>query len=124
MRLVRFSCVAVISVALSGCNPFSALSCSPNGCPKAEDGKGRLQPVIDALAAYSTAEGEYPDSVDVLTPSYLAELPRKPDWGPDAWWSYRRSEHGYSLRFDYGGPGFNSCFYSPTSSSWNCYGRY
>ncbi len=124
---MRFFCfgLAVASVTLAGCNPFFLFHCSPYGCAKAEDGRTRLQPVVDAIVAYSNAEGAYPDSVAVLVPSYLRELPDQPEWaGHEEWWSYERTDSGFTVDFRYFGPGVNWCFWNSSNAKWQCGGYY
>ncbi len=49
---------------------------------KMADAKIRFGPVITALEQYRNDRGEYPDSLDNLTPTYLSDIPNCP---------YRRS---------------------------------
>ncbi len=58
------------------------------------DAKKRFGPVITALEQYRNDRGEYPDSLNNLTPTYLSEIPNCP-WRR----SYRRHPDGSYYHF-------------------------
>ncbi|HLT47447.1 MAG TPA: hypothetical protein VK002_09490 [Rubricoccaceae bacterium] len=108
------------------CVPFTNC-CKPDTCPQAQDGRARLQPVVEAVVAYRTAEGAYPDSVAALIPAYLPALPARPAWvSPEraAWWSYARTADGFTVEFTYYGPGSNWCRWASDAGAWRCGGHF
>lgn len=119
--------IAVGLLWLGGCNPFMLFHCSPYGCAKAEDGRSRLQPVIDAALAYAEDRDAYPERADALVPDYLAQRPERPDWAPPEagdWWWYERTATGFTVGFVYFGPGVNVCSWTLEAATWRCGGHY
>lgn len=122
-----FAFAGVLALLLGGCCLPFGNCCKPAECPQAQDGRARLQPVVDAVLAYHAAEGGYPDSAAALIPAYLARLPERPDWvspGREAWWSYARTPAGFAVEFAYYGPGANRCRWASEAGAWRCSGHY
>jgi hypothetical protein len=82
-------------------------------------------PVIAALGQYRQQHGEYPDSLTALVPAFLnpAALSSLHMEGNGSL-TYVRDSAGYSLRFQYYGPGVNHCTYRPRISEWQCGGYF
>jgi hypothetical protein len=92
----------------------------PGEGPRAEAGYAACAPIIAALEQYHQANGAYPETLDVLAPQYLGQVPGSIEAQPIV---YRLTEASYSLEFSYVGPGMNHCSYSP-EAGWDCYGYY
>jgi hypothetical protein len=85
----------------------------------------KTAPVITALDAYYAQHGEYPDSLGSLVPSYLsAGALSATRIDPNGTLSYARDTSGYTLRFEYHGPGVNHCTYGPGVREWSCSGYF
>jgi len=87
--------------------------------------RSRAAPVIGGLERYRAEHGEYPAALGVLSGRYVATgtLPLAP---ADTTYPvrYQRDSAGYSLSFQYTGPGMNVCEYRPTVARWRCSGYY
>ena len=90
---------------------------TPGHGEKAEHGYATLQPVIEALKRYKSDNGRYPNDLNELVPKYLSSFPREIDGFPMEY------SPAYNLHFDYTGPGYNHCDYSP-NIYWTCGGSY
>lgn len=96
--------------------------CLPPGKGRAaEQGYEAGEPIIRALEAHKKSVGTYPESLEVLVPDPLSELPVDPEGEP---FGYRLTEDGYELDFAYTGPGINHCVYTPRAGEWWCEGAY
>jgi hypothetical protein len=128
-RAGRFAALATL-LALTGCY-------APGVGPRAHGFYSVSPPVMLALSAYYADHDRYPKTLDELVPRYLPRVPTQWDAGTRTligWSSLRKSPafkyerllaRGYVLRFEYAGPGFNVCTYSPTEpSKWDCGGYY
>jgi len=118
-RIALAAAVLSIVPLLAGCTP-------PGKGPKAERGYRRGAPVIAALERYRSAHGAYPDSLRELVPAVLPDSAlRVPDREQERYpLAYRRTPDGYELGFRYGGPGMNSCTYTPATRKWRCGGYF
>ena len=87
--------------------------------------KVRAAPVIAGLERYRAEHGAYPTTLDVLGGRYVAAgaLPLAP---ADAAYpvQYQRDGAGYSLTFQYTGPGMNVCEFRPSVARWRCSGYF
>jgi hypothetical protein len=96
------------------------------GCPKpgegeqAERGYQACQPIIDALAHYHADTGVYPESLNVLLPTYITAIPQTVNAYPI---QYTKALSSYRLRFSYERPGMNHCDYTP-ETGWICVGYF
>ncbi len=113
MRRIGLPLVLILLVG-TGCPP-------PGKGRAAEQGYEAGQPVIEALEAHKKSEGTYPESLEVLVPDRISEIPVDPDGEP---FGYRLTEEGYELDFGYTGPGINHCVYTPRGREWWCEGAY
>jgi len=89
-------------------------------CEQAKDGFAKYSPIVNALELYKNDNGQYPSSLNQLTPKYLDHLPDLSNHKL----SYINNENSYELRFTYYGPGVNDCVYTPEHSSWKCNGYF
>ena len=110
MRLLMTT-VLCAALMMTGCHLYGP---APGKGAKAERFYVKAKPIIQALEAYRTSVGSYPEELDALKPSYLKEV----DW---PFGMYQRTEDGYELWFSYEGPGINSCVYKP-AGEWECSG--
>lgn len=99
----------------------------PGTGAKAEIGKRRAAPVVEALAAYRRSLGNYPDSLQALVPQFLPdttlrELARL--LGYPLEYESIAAGSSFQLVFRYGGPGMNECAWTDTSSAWRCGGYF
>ena len=88
--------------------------------PTADAGYRACAPLIEALAAYQTRQGGYPEALAGLVPDFLAEVPPPP---AHIEIDYHRTGTSYQLQFRYAGPGMNICTYTP-EAGWDCHGYY
>lgn len=112
----RLIITASIALNLPGC-------CAPDKCEQAITGKDEAKPVIAALQTYLTAHNKYPEVLHELTPSYLSSDHTVLD---DSYRTleYERSSDGFKLKFEYTGPGINSCVYQSSNNQWSCTGHF
>jgi hypothetical protein len=134
-RLALAGGLASVVLTIAGCPP-------PGKGAAAERGYRRAAPIVSALEDYRAAHGKYPEELMALVPSHLSvdtlddfvcagdEPARCPEnveilrrVTEAAPYHYRRSDDGYSLSFDYTGPGTNTCVFSP-HTKWKCDGAY
>jgi len=75
--------------------------------------------IARALNEYYADKGNYPEILDELVPTYLADL-REPEtiWG----WLYRAGEDDFTLGYVFyvDKLGYTICKYSRTAPEWNC----
>jgi len=67
--------LAVVSCLLI----LAATACKSNQISEADEIKAnqeRAQPILQAIGAYEKDHGQWPESLDLLTPTYLAEIPK------------------------------------------------
>jgi len=78
-----------------------------------------------ALAEFHRVRGVYPDSLAELVPAFLA-ADRLSESGADGDrpFGYVRDTTGYTLRFEYHGPGMNHCEFHPGGVGWSCGGYF
>lgn len=82
-------------------------------------------PIVAALAAYEKQRGAYPDSLRDLVPNFLdAAALSTVRMAENGSLSYQRDSTGYTLRFEYHGPGMNHCSYQPRAAEWKCSGYF
>lgn len=102
-----------------------AAACTPPGKgPKAERGYRRSAVVIEALARYRAARGDYPDSLAQLAPRWIAPAALEPPVQAPYPFEYMHTDDGYLLTFRYSGPGMNDCEYSQPPGKWRCGGHF
>jgi hypothetical protein len=106
-------------VALSACYP-------PGKGPVARRGYNICAPAINALDAYHSDHGLYPEKLDELVPQYLPRVPSPmADRRLESVTYKLRPADSYQLEFRYVGPGMNYCDYSPKPQArWKCSGYY
>jgi hypothetical protein len=110
--------ILLSALLLAGC-----LFPDPGQGPRARLGYAAAWPVTDALEAYRTAQGAYPDSLPQLVPTFLpAAALAEPLPGYPL--RYVRNAEGYALTFRYVGPGMNWCTWTPRSRRWDCGGYF
>lgn len=119
---MRLAISTTMMCMLVGCalNPFLD---APGEGEKASRGYRLAAPLIAALEGYRSINGRYPDSLELLVPSLVQELPPTQRSDQEGGIEYFRTERAYVLRFRYSGPGTNSCEYKP-QENWKCYGAY
>jgi hypothetical protein len=82
-------------------------------------------PLIAALAAYHQQRGEYPDALGDLVPAFLNPAALSiVHVEPNRSLSHQRDTAGFTLRFEYHGPGVNQCTYQPHAAEWKCSGYF
>lgn len=96
----------------------------PGEGPKAERGYRRAAPVIQALARYHASRGDYPDSLGLLAPRWIAASALAAPVQPEYPFEYTHTYQGYLLTFRYTGPGMNECTYSQPPGTWKCGGHF
>jgi len=130
---------AAIQVLL-GCIALCMTSCqSPPGEGwKAESGFRHAAPVVAALERFRQDRGTYPTELEDLVPTYLSSdkllLPpplhagiqriRSTASRNPRMFSYDQEGNGYTLRFEYEGPGRNYCIYDSQVKTWHSGGYY
>ncbi|HNQ24681.1 MAG TPA: hypothetical protein PKK06_16485 [Phycisphaerae bacterium] len=77
------------------------------------------QPLIDALVAYRTDHGVYPDALSQLVPRYLKTIGRAPLGNPE--WQYhpREDNQEFEIVFEEAPYGAN-CVYISRTGEWMC----
>ncbi|MEP6779273.1 MAG: hypothetical protein ABJC26_05230 [Gemmatimonadaceae bacterium] len=107
---------------------FFFLSCfpAPGEGLLADRGRTNAQSVLLALEQYHTQHGLYPDSLQALVPTLLTDSAR---YGPDLRGrgrplSYVRTGGSFTLSFEYGGPGLNTCKTNGLGKPWQCSGLF
>ena len=114
-KLLLFSLLFILF--LSSC---SSVEEPPGVGEKAEQGYAVCNPIVDALERYHNDKGAYPETLNELTPEYLATVPQEVNNYPIR---YDPVEGSFMLAFEYAGPGINVCIYSP-EDEWKCSGAY
>jgi hypothetical protein len=87
---------------------------------KSERGYAVCDPIIAILEQYKSDKGEYPKTLEELTPEYLPEVPIEVNDEPI---SYNKTDESFSLQFHYVGPGMNTCTFTP-EDKWHCSGAF
>jgi hypothetical protein len=83
------------------------------------------EPLIAGLEAFHRARGVYPDSLEQLVSAFLAPAQLSASrMDPDGPFAYTRDSAGYTLRFEYHGPGMNHCEYRSMQGRWSCGGYF
>ena len=140
VRRVRGSMKFTTSVFI-GCLALcmtSCLSSPPGEGRKAETGFRHATPVVAALEKFHQDRGSYPTELNELVPTYLSSekllLPSPLHAGIERirstasynprMFSYDKDGDGYSLGFEYEGPGRNYCIYDSKTKAWHSGGYY
>ena len=99
---------------------------SPGSAARRQHGYDRATPIIAALERFHAKHGAYPDSLPELVPDYLpAPALAIPTASRETYpWRYVADTSGYTLQFNYVGPGMNWCRYTSRGARWNCGGYY
>ena len=96
----------------------------PGEGPKALAGFKASAAIIHGLGEYHSKNATYPDTLQLLVPTFLTSdqlTPPRDITGYD----YRREEGaGFTFGFKYTGPGANTCTFASSSRSWHCSGLY
>ena len=103
------------------------VSCDdPGEGRKATRGYARAQPVIDALEAFRSERGSYPESLVQLVPAFLpASALVVPTAAQERYpLEYRADSGKFTLAFRYVGPGMNECSFASVNRQWRCSGHY
>lgn len=96
---------------------FACMEASGEG-RKAEEGYQLSEEVIAALEQYHADNGEYPEQLDQLIPTYLTAIPTGEFVDG---FTYTREGDSYILTFAYVGRCINICDYRP-EQGWVCDG--
>ena len=111
------------TVLLSGC----ILGGDPPGeGEKARAGLQQAASILVAIEAFQSAEGRYPDSLGELVPAVLDSTrvvltaPRSGNYP----FMHEIVDDGYTLTFEYAGPGMNQCTFTRSTLSWSCSGYF
>ncbi len=114
-----------IQLSLVIASAFLVACPGPGKGAKAERGYHRAAPVIAAIDRYHAATGEYPPSLEALTPQYLDSLSlQRPENIQESTFEYHRLSDGFELSFRYVGPGMNTCTYRSSTKAWTCGGYF
>jgi hypothetical protein len=111
---------ALLLVALSACD-------SPGEGKMADLGKAHSTRIVGALDKFRHEHGEYPRSLEELTPNLLTSVQLLEYTSHPAVIEYRRdSPQVFELSFSYTGPGRNTCIYrsDERKNGWECFGYY
>ena len=114
--------ILVLGTSLSGCMLFDFMFDPPGKGAAAERGYALSAPIITALEKYRLDHARYPDSLSVLSPTYVPAIPEEEI--KDGRLGYLRRGDSYELSFTYGPPGRNICVYRSSEEQWSCYGYY
>jgi hypothetical protein len=80
-------------------------------------------PILGSLEKFRASNGTYPDSLSSLVPAFLdANALSTARMATNGHLSYQRDGAGFTLRFDYHGPGMNHCSYASRTPHWVCGG--
>lgn len=103
-------------IILSGC-------CSPIECKPAKTGFIIYKPITEAIDKYKIDNNSYPQNLSELVPKYINGIPRAEGKRVPSPVEYENQGISYTLKFNYTGPGFNWCTYTP-EKNWQCGGAY